>query len=181
MSTKIANKYRLGEPVHWQVKHAYIEANGNDIYKFGRNFEDYFYVLDRNLNKDPDAVEARLLAAYDLDDDVFIPIKDSCFVTDDEDLFVEMYRHLKLDFVHDFKSGLFFMDMFGGHEVFMNYLYEGIHGKKKYDWDKGAELYVIEGLGFFKSSQSSRVWIGPDVPIPDFFRPWKQHVEVMEP
>lgn len=173
------NKYKLGNdyiPNIDDITEYRIEAFDRES-RLPRNLEKYWNVRDRNLQLDHDSLEKRVLDHYKADE-IYIPEKG--FVTDDQDLFVEMYHHLKIDFVYDFGTRLFFMDLFGGHECLMGNLYECIKHLDTSDWEEGAEKYVIEGYGFYKSSQSPRVWIGPDVAIPDFFRPWKHQVERME-
>lgn len=145
-----------------------------------RHFPDYWAVRDMNLVKDESALERRIVEAYGVPDvdSAYLILNENMFVTDRTDLFVEMYRHLRLDFVADFKSGLFFLDLYAQHETLMDQLFD-LTGKLRGS-NNGAEAYVKEGLGMFLSSQSSRVFLGPDTPIPDYFRPYKNFVERMD-
>lgn len=145
--------------------------------RWPRRIEDYWHVRDRSLNRDQEALERRILDAYKSDDAVYLDLR--WFVTDDVDLFVEMYRHLSIDFVADFASNLFFMDMFAGHEALMTQLFD-LTGKKPPRGKDAAEAYVLNGLGMFKSSQTPWVNIGPEVAVPDYFRPFKHRLERME-
>lgn len=148
--------------------------------RWPHRIEEYWSVKDKNLSLDLPALERRIIDAYG-DPEGFLALEPRWFATDDQALFMEMYRHLKMDFVADFRTGLFFMDVFAGHEVIMGQLFD-LTGKPcpKSCGGDSAEAYVITGLGMFKSSQSPIVWIGPDVAIPDYFRGFKHNVQVME-
>lgn len=146
--------------------------------RWPQRIEEYWHVRDRNLALDADSLEERIARAYNSSDTVHL--RWGWFVTDDTDLFVEMYRHLKIDFVIDFASGLFFIDLFGGHEGLMTQLFD-LSGKHKPPGvDDEGEAYVRLGLGVYKSSQSPTIHIGADVVVPDYLRPFKHRLERME-
>ncbi|QYW02191.1 hypothetical protein CPT_Sonora_090 [Stenotrophomonas phage Sonora] len=160
------NRFRLGEPVPDDV---------TILYPDGRRADEYWAVRDRNLNTDEGrpALEQRILDAYK--SDYGIVVWPRWFVTDDSELFVEMFRHLSMDFVADFRSGLFFLDLYGTHSALMASLFD-LTGIKTFV-DAAAEAYIEGGYGMFKSSQRPRVNIGEDVAVPDYFRPYKNFLE----
>jgi len=146
-----------------------------------RQIGDYWGVREYDLNRsqeDNDAIDNRILTAYNSPkESVYVDRK--IFVTEDADLFCLLFDKVELDFVHDFKTGLFFIDMFAHHDLLMGQLYR-LAKPRVYqnvpDEERG-EQYVSEGLGMFMSSQSSTVFIGEDVAVPDFFRKWKHRLE----
>lgn len=173
----IDNKYKIGEDLYHCGKH-----EAEDWERFKKlpnpplNVSSYWRVAHLNLNVDNEAVCERLREAHG-DDIAYAP--ERAFVTDDVDIFNEIYRHLLIDFVCDFKSGLFFMDLYARHETLMGHIYESSSKKVFKSYDDAAEQYVIEGYGCFKSSQSSTIWLGEDVAIPSYLRPWKQNIKRM--
>lgn len=72
----------------------------------------------------------------------------------------------RIDFLADFRSGLFFFDLRGGHELFMDVLFKLYMGKDALTPVGVSHSYVDEGLGIFRSTQSPRVEIGTNTPIP---------------
>lgn len=71
----------------------------------------------------------------------------------------------RIDFLADFKSGLFFFDLRGGHELFMDILFLLHIGKHCMD-DQRHHSYVDQGLGIFRSSQSPKVEVGANTVLP---------------
>ena len=71
----------------------------------------------------------------------------------------------RIDFIADFKSGLFFFDLRGGHEMFMEALFE-LHTGKTAGETKHGQSYIDAGLGIFKSSQSPYVEVGANTVLP---------------
>lgn len=174
------NPFKLGEAFGPDTDAAteYRLKRNDQGTRWPRRFEEYWNVIDKNLNtvSGAEALEKRIFEAYGCDDHIYLDPR--WFVTDSVELFCEMYRLLRIDFVADFRTGLFFMDVFAGHEVLMTDLFE--LSKQKVPKACGADLaeaYVVTGLGMFRSSQSPVVRLGEDVAIPDYFRPWKHNVE----
>lgn len=140
------------------------------------NAEMYMSVLEQNMFKnlnDSIRIKQRLVEAYGGSRLSWFP--STCFVTDNEVLFVEMYKHLKLDFVADFRSGLFFVDLYAAHETLMTSIEELSTPEENFPGN-----YISRGLGFYKSSQSNSVFIGEDVSIPHYFLPFKNRIERMK-
>lgn len=177
------NPYNLGEPDS-KTEGLIWDYRGEQTVKkrLGRRFEEYFSLRDFDMNinnhsdSEPSPVEQKLLEIYGKpDESIWVP--DGAFVTTNTDIFLQMFEHLRMDFVADFKSGMFFLDLFGGHEHFMSQLYLLNGGQRRKEYEQEAEEYVKTGMGFFKSTQSKRVFIGEDVAIPDYFRPYKNTLE----
>lgn len=101
------------------------------------------------------------------------------FVIREVDLAETIIRQLPwMDFVYDIKTGLIFMDLFGGHEALMGQIYECITNKSM-NWEDGAELYVQKGYGIFRSSQSKRIMIGEATEIPSWLKSQKALITLL--
>lgn len=173
------NTINLGlqfRPTDAEVSEYILDRKSKDPnFYLPRRIRDYWLIKDQCLMfSDSDALDKRIFDAYG----ATVSLPRSGFVTDDVNVFVELYRVLSLDFVYDFRTKLFFIDMYASHECLMASFYEALTGSKGYDYDKG-DKYILTGMGMFRSSQSKIIYIGPDVPVPEFFRPWKSHVQVL--
>lgn len=88
-------------------------------------------------------------------------------ITSDVEEFVKLWRgDGPMDFVHDFRTGFFFVDMYACHQVVMRLLLEAHTHTDHYDTDQAADTYIERGMGVFRSSQSHRVWYSPAANIP---------------
>lgn len=166
------NPLRLDEqmsPEDWRKMDALRDVYG----ELPRNIEEYWHAW--HLSLDRDDVERRIQTAYGISDNDFTFRLPKCFITDDVNVFTEFRRHLSVDFVHDFKTGLFFMDLYANHQVLMGQLYE-MNQKRLGSWKDAADEYVRTGMGVMKSSQSAIIFISPNIAIPDFLRPWKKDI-----
>jgi len=174
------NLYNLGSKIEYGTPEyvEWREENRGDRRR-GRRFEEYFGVRDRDLG----ATKGRelLCEAYgiDLDSDHLPHVIEGAFVTDDHGLAGAMIRVIGLDFVYDFKSGLFMFDLFGGHEITMTYLMQAIKQEFIMDFKDGAEQYVTKGYGCFMSSQYPVIYLGEDVAIPQVIQPFKGMIRRM--
>ena len=176
------NKFKIGEVLTQEEFDDVWEYRANYyVNTLPRNIEDYWSVYKYSLNKskaENDLLCDRIVAAFkgNADDGLFW-ISESAFVTDNTEIAMELYKHIKLDFVYDFHTGLWFMDLFGGHESTMGQLYELASGRDFGNWQEAAELYVQKGHGMFKSSQGRSIFLGPDVPVPEIFRPYRDKIK----
>lgn len=69
-----------------------------------------------------------------------------------------------VDFISDFRTGLFFFDLRGGHEIVMGALMT-LHTGHAPPAGR-LHSYIDTGLGMFRSSQSPKTEIGHDTPLP---------------
>lgn len=172
------NKYRLGvrlSPEEWQR----YRAEGYDT-EIGRHAEKYFIAWEQKNISRADAI-ARLEEAYGVDPEKkeFNFLKHFSrvgLITDDHDLAADMIRMVDVDFVHDFKTDLFFMDVFALHELIMGYIYEAVFNETSTDMGVLAEKYLDKGMGCFNSSQTDKIYFGEDVMVPSFYNQFKNRV-----
>lgn len=169
----MSNRYNLDAELTREQDEDYWDKTSVNLRIGARRCREYWNVFDRN--KGINFAKDKLNEAYKLDEYAldFMDEDTWAFVTDDVDLASELIRVLELDFVHDFKTGLFFFDIFAFHEILMSYLYEGISGKSTGSFDDGAELYVHKGYGCYNSSQSRKIWLGEDVAAPTYLSQFK--------
>jgi len=87
-------------------------------------------------------------------------------MTNDAEEFARMYREEdggRVDFVYDIGTGYFFINLFASHQVIMNMLYQAYKDVVTDSTARGADAFVDEGFGVFRSSQGHRVYHGPGV------------------
>lgn len=157
----------------WEVR-----ATSLSLKDLGRRVEEYWNIRDKSIPQD--LVVKMLEAAYHIKDfdPSFIP--PCAFVTEDIDMATELIRILQMDFVHDFKSGLFFFDIFANHEILMGSIYQEVYPKTiLLSFGDAADLYVESGMGCFKSSVNPVMWIGENVTIPSYLSQFKTKFERM--
>lgn len=173
------NRYNLGIDLEYGTPE-YIEFWDEcriEGRRRGRRLEEYYTVRERNLGSEEGVL--RLKEAYGLTEDSYRDpyISDCAFVTDDVDLASELIRVLGLDFVHDFKSGLFMFDLFGGHEIVMSCIAEASLNKGFKAYKDGGEAFLEKGLGCYMSSQYKTIWFGEDVALPQWAKPFKNQIK----
>lgn len=129
--------------------------------KHGRRAEQYWRVIDQSFDRQE---ALKLLAngqGEDFTSDYILEERNVGFITNDTSKFLALYKRLGLDFVFDKRTGLFFMDLFSGHEMLRSILYESVHGHKiGLSYEDQADLFLEKGMGFFKSSQSPVIHAG---------------------
>lgn len=139
--------------------------------KHGRRAEQYWRAIEDCFDR---AEAIKMVSKGDDDffgDYFFEEPRNVGFITDDVSKFLVMYKKLGMDFVFDKRTGLFFMDLFAGHEMLRSILYQA-SGVKMPDgppWlsdEDKADLFLEKNMGFFKSSQSPTIWVGPDYSLP---------------
>lgn len=155
-----------------------LDYKSSDWGILGRRAEEYWNIRDKSI---PVSLVVKMIeAAYHIKDfdPAFVPT--CAFITEDIDMATEMIRVLQMDFVHDFKSGLFFFDMFAHHEILMGSLYQEVFPKENHLYfTDAADKYVEKGMGCFNSSVNPVLWIGENVAIPSYLSQFKTKFERM--
>jgi hypothetical protein len=101
-------------------------------------------------------------------------------ITGDVNKFVEIWRDNPVDFVHDFRTGFFFISMFACHQMLMSQLYEAYTGDSSLNTDDAADKYIDLGMGVFRSSQSTRIWYSTAAVIPAGLKYlWRRELELL--
>lgn len=119
-------------------------------------------VEDQFVNKLSE-VTGRSVEDLDISHGTFMGVEK---ITNDAEEFARMYREEyggRVDFVYDIGTGYFFINLFANHQVIMSMLYQAYKDVVTDSLSAGADAFVEEGFGVFRSSQSTVVWHGPGV------------------
>lgn len=140
----------------------------------GENVHEYLRALPYGI--DIDEAESRICKAAGVKETHY-PLIKQMFITDNEELFLQFF-HEGYDFIYDDKSELFFVDLFSGHEIVRCNLYNTYKGVNL-DYKDGAEKWVCENMGFFRSSVSPYIICGENYSIKFSLKPYIKERDIM--